>query len=68
MQSAGIHSPSELKLHHIERRISEFETHPLSELLPSLAPGALLKEVPDWPDVFQRYWSRATAQSFQLAH
>jgi glutamate synthase domain-containing protein 2 len=65
MQSAGLHSPSELQLHHFERRISEFETHPLSELLPTLAPGALLTEVPDWPDVFQRYWSKATASSFQ---
>ena len=66
MQSAGIHSPSELQLHHIERRISEFETHPLSELMPSLAPGALLKDVLDAPDVFQRYWARASASSFQL--
>jgi hypothetical protein len=31
MQSAGIHAPSELDLHHIERRISEFETQRNSE-------------------------------------
>jgi len=67
MQSAGIHSPSELKLHHIERRISEFETHPLSELMPTLLPGALLKEVVDAPDVFQRYWPRTNASTFQLS-
>ena len=67
MQSAGIHSPSQLQLHHIERRISEFETHPLSELMPTLAPGALLKEVMDAPDVFQRYWAKSSAQSFQLS-
>ena len=67
MQSAGIHSPSELKLHHIERRISEFETHPLSELMPTLAPGALLTEVMDAPDVFQRYWPRASASTFKLS-
>ena len=67
MQSAGIHSPSELKLHHIERRISEFETHPLSELMPTLAPGALLTEVMDAPEVFQRYWPRASASTFKLS-
>ena len=67
MQSAGIHSPSELKLHHIERRISEFETHPLSELLPTLVSGALLTEVMDAPEVFQRYWPRASASTFKLS-
>jgi len=67
MQSAGLHSPSELQLHHIERRISEFETHPLSELMPTLAPGALLTEVMDAPDVFQRYWPRASASTFKLS-
>ena len=66
LQSAGIQSPSELKLQHIERRISEFETHPLSELMPALAPGALLSETLDAPDVFQRYWPQARASSFQL--
>ena len=67
MQSAGIHSPAELQLHHIERRVSEFETHPLSELMPTLAVGALLNKVLDGPDVFQRYWPRASAHSFQLS-
>lgn len=67
LQSAGIQSPSELRLHHIERRISEFETHPLSELMPSLAAGALLTEPVHAPDVFQRYWPQARAGSFQLA-
>lgn len=67
MQSAGLHSPSELQLHHIERRISEFETHPLSELMPTLVPGALLTEVMDAPDVFQRYWPRASASTFKLS-
>ena len=67
MQSAGIHSPSELKLHHIERRISEFETHPLSELMPTVAPGSLMTQVKDAPEVFQRYWHRASASSFQLS-
>ena len=68
MQSAGIHSPSELQLHHIERRISEFETHPLSELMPTVAPGSLMTQVKDdAPEVFQRYWHRASASSFQLS-
>jgi glutamate synthase domain-containing protein 2 len=65
MQSAGIHDPSELGLHHIERRISEFETHPLSELIVSLTPGALLQEDPAWPDVFQSHWRQASAETFQ---
>ena len=65
MQSAGIHDPSELGLHHIERRLSEFETHPLSELMISLQPGALLQEDQAWPDVFQRYWQKASAETFQ---
>jgi hypothetical protein len=67
MQSAGIHSPSELKLHHIERRISEFETHPLSELMPSVAAGSLLQDLQTAPEVFQRYWPRSGAHSFQLS-
>ena len=66
LQSAGIHSPAELRLQHIERRISEFETHPLSELMPSLAAGALLTTPLQAPDVFQRYWPHARANSFQL--
>ena len=65
MQSAGIHDPSELGLHHIERRLSEFETHPLSELMVSLQPGALLQEDQAWPDVFHRYWQKASAETFQ---
>jgi len=65
MQSAGILDPSELGLHHIERRLSEFETHPLSELIVSLLPGALLKEDQAWPDVFQRHWRQACAETFQ---
>lgn len=65
MQSAGLHSPSELDLHHIERRLSEFETRPLSELMPAIQPGALLQASTDWPDVFQRYWSHASAATFQ---
>jgi glutamate synthase domain-containing protein 2 len=66
LQSAGIQSPAELRLQHIERRISEFETHPLSELMPSLAAGALLTTPLQAPDVFQRYWPQARANSFQL--
>ena len=46
--------------------ISEFETHPLSELMPTVAPGALRKDVLDAPDVFQRYWGRSSATTFQL--
>lgn len=65
MQSAGLHSPSELDLHHIERRLSEFETRPLSELMPAIQPGALLQGSSDWSDVFQRYWSHASAATFQ---
>ena len=65
MQSAGLHSPSELGMNHIKRRVSEFETRPLSELMPALQPGQLLQPGQDWPEMFSRYWPQASSTTFQ---
>jgi glutamate synthase domain-containing protein 2 len=66
LQSAGLHNPEDLDLHHFSRRMSEFETKPLSDLFPTLKAGDLLTNKKDLPDVFRLYWDKARADQFHL--
>ena len=64
LEAAGLHRPHEVTPHHIMRRISETQAVPLSSLLETVAPGALLDGSPDqWPALY-RAWSQASAHSF----
>ncbi|MEG2631814.1 MAG: glutamate synthase-related protein, partial [Comamonas sp.] len=65
LQAAGLSSPSELRAHHIVRRISATEMQPLSELLGYLEPGDLLRAQYRLP-VFAAYWERARIDAFGL--
>jgi hypothetical protein len=65
--AAGLTHPSQLKPHHIVRRVSPNQVKLASALLPYLAAGELLD--PDHlhrlPPVFGLYWPLAQADSFQ---
>jgi hypothetical protein len=65
LQATGLASPSDLKLQHIMRRLSEHDIQNLADLMPSLAEGALLQSpVPE--GLFAKYWHLASADHFQL--
>jgi glutamate synthase domain-containing protein 2 len=69
--AAGLTHPEQLGPHHIMRRVSDFDVQPLSELLQSIEPGALLNDfanIPGMytPKVFSRWWPVARADSFAL--
>ena len=75
LEAAGLHSPSELRLHHFMRRINAYETRSLSSLFHTVPAGALCtgKAAADsasLPEVFQTYWDQASAQRFmpELTH
>jgi glutamate synthase domain-containing protein 2 len=69
VQAAGLHHPNEITASHIVRRISDQDVRLLSNLLPTIAPGALCdadQGRADWPhNVFRLYWPLATSGSFQ---
>jgi hypothetical protein len=83
LEATGLHSPSDLDLHHILRRVSESETKTLSSLFPSLKAGSLSltdseKNGPDekgsndaqahpMPAVFSTYWPLSRPNSFALS-
>jgi glutamate synthase domain-containing protein 2 len=64
--AAGLHHPSELKPHHLVRRVSPNQVKLASALLPYLDPGELLDstQLPRMPEVFKTYWPIARAESF----
>jgi glutamate synthase domain-containing protein 2 len=62
--AAGLNHPSELGPEHILRRVSPVEIRSLASLYRYLAPGELLRQVPDHA-VFHDYWSDARSDSFQ---
>lgn len=64
--AAGLTHPSELRPHHIARRVSSSEVRLLSALFPELAPGELL-EGKFRHKVFQVGWAMARADSFKPA-
>ncbi|MEI7445688.1 MAG: FMN-binding glutamate synthase family protein [Burkholderiales bacterium] len=61
--AAGLDHPSQLRRHHIVRRVSPQEIALLSTLYPSLQPGELLDGEADAP-VYRTFWSRARSDSF----
>jgi hypothetical protein len=67
LQRRGLSHPSELKPHHLVRRVSANQVKLASALLPYLEPGQLLSEDgcgPSLPEVFAKYWPIAQAESF----
>jgi len=64
--AAGLTHPSQLKPHHLVRRISPNQVKQASALLPYLEPGQLLDpdQLPRLPPVFGLYWPVAQAESF----
>ncbi|SFV06708.1 FMN-binding glutamate synthase family protein [Pseudoduganella namucuonensis] len=64
--AAGLTHPSQLKPHHIVRRISPNQVKLASALLPYLEPGELLdpSQLSRLPPVFGLYWPMAQAESF----
>jgi glutamate synthase domain-containing protein 2 len=66
MEASGLQTPHDFTPRHIMRRISEKETLHLSDLVDTLAEGALLKDdVSGLPAVFSD-WPLANAQRFSL--
>jgi glutamate synthase domain-containing protein 2 len=67
-QAAGLQHPSEFTTSHIVRRVSKSDVRLLSNLLPAVAPGALLAAMEgrvDWPhNVYRLYWPLASSASF----
>ncbi|MFM1989710.1 MAG: hypothetical protein RJA99_2667 [Pseudomonadota bacterium] len=61
--AAGLQHPSQLRTHHIMRRVSPHEIRLLSTLYPSLQPGELLDGEADAP-VYRTFWSQARPDSF----
>ena len=64
--AAGLEHPSQLKPHHLVRRISPNQVKLASALLPYLEPGELLdaSQLSRLPPVFGLYWPVAQAESF----
>ena len=71
VQAAGLQHPNQISAAHIVRRIADQEVRLLSNLLTTVAPGALLaaqRGQADWPHkVFSLYWPLARSGSFQPA-
>jgi glutamate synthase domain-containing protein 2 len=66
MQAAGLQTPHDFTPRHIMRRVSETATQPLSDLVDTLAPNALLQgDVSTLPAVFSD-WPLVGANSFAL--
>ncbi|BCP52930.1 FMN-binding glutamate synthase family protein [Kaistia sp. 32K] len=65
LATAGLEHPSDLKPHHLARRVSANEIRLYSQLFPYLAPGELLGD--DSPHPFYRQaWALASAESFAI--
>jgi glutamate synthase domain-containing protein 2 len=67
LQATGLTAPSDLRLNHIMRRVSEHEVQNLSDLMLSVKGGALL-EPQDLEGLFAKYWQAASPDSFQLTN
>ena len=70
-EAAGLSHPKDITPEHMLRRINDNKIAPLSELLPSVGASALLADTPaseqsDLPPVFQRFWHRASSETFDL--
>ncbi|MBD3893908.1 FMN-binding glutamate synthase family protein [Hydrogenophaga sp.] len=67
VQASGLQHPCEISARHIVRRVNENEVRLLAQLLPSVAPGALLSGAQVQHPVFDTYWALARADRFGLA-
>ncbi|MEO8296471.1 MAG: FMN-binding glutamate synthase family protein [Burkholderiales bacterium] len=71
VQAAGLQHPGEITASHIVRRNAGHEVRLLANLLPFVAPGAVLaaeRGELDWPhNTFRIYWPRANADSFHAS-
>ena len=63
LASAGLNHPSDLKPHHLARRVSSSEIKLFSQLLPYLEPGELLGNRSDHP-FYANSWALARPDSF----
>jgi glutamate synthase domain-containing protein 2 len=61
--AAGLKHPSDLRPHHIVRRVSSNEVRLLSDLYKFIEPGELLRN-PDAHGVYKMYWPMASSNSF----
>ncbi len=68
--AVGLYHPSELRPHHIVRRLSPNRVALASALLEYLEPGCLLHGMGHarMPEVFSTYWPIAHAESFHPMH
>ena len=63
LEASGLHHPSELGPEHIIQRTSKTDVQSYMDMLPFLAPGALL-EGKTGLKVFDKYWPYADPNSF----
>ncbi|MEG2046038.1 MAG: FMN-binding glutamate synthase family protein [Comamonas sp.] len=66
VQAAGLQHPRDFTPHHIVRRTGDSQVHLLSNVVLHVQPGALLGPLDGQHQVFQIYWPRASAHSFQI--
>lgn len=66
VQAAGLTHPGQISASHIVRRTSDHGVKLLANLLPFIAPGALLAGTAPH-QVFKIYWPMAQAASFAVA-
>ena len=66
VQAAGLQHPSDITAHHIMRRINDTEVRLLANLIMRVEPGSLLGPLAGQHHIFQMYWPRAWAHSFQI--
>jgi len=66
--AVGLQHPSELRPHHVVRRLSPNRVALASALLEYIDAGALLPDAmpAHLPEVFKTYWPLARAESFHL--
>ena len=58
MAAMGLHDPSDLRPHHIFRRVTDLRVQSFSELYESLEPGQLLRDA-DVPEGWRDAWRAA---------
>jgi hypothetical protein len=63
IQAAGLRHPSELRAHHIVRRVSSYEVQLMSELLKYLQPDDLLAGCYRYT-LYEKWWPVARSDSF----
>jgi hypothetical protein len=66
VEAAGLTHPIQIDTRHIVRRLNANEVRLLSELLPTIPAGSLLRneEGSNLPRLYQTYWDLAQANSF----